>query len=163
MSTIEEVIEKFRREPEGRGPLHLMSSDGGPALPGEIEKYWPALASTSEVVALWTVCRRAHLFENTEGRAPTLVLFDPRTSVETTAREMQRLSTSFRVDDVVIGRFIGGDAELVVFAPSESGERRILLVKETAVDREKWVASGSGVVEFLDEFFRSGGYRKRKR
>jgi hypothetical protein len=161
MATIEDVIEKFRREPEGKGPLSLMSSDGGRALPGEIEKYWPGLPSSSEAVALWTVCRRAHLFENTDGRrAPCLVLFDPRTSAHTTAREKARRAASFRDDDMVIGDFIGGDAELVVLSPSESGERRILLAPED-VDRRSWREAGRGVLEFLDAYFQSGGYRKR--
>lgn len=163
MSTIDEVIEKFRRAPEGRGPLHLMSSDGGPALPGEIEKHWPSLASSSEAVALWTVCRRAHLFENTNGRAPALLLFDPRTSAATTARERAGRSSTFRADDIIIGGFIGGDAELVVLAPSESDERRVLMAKEDVVDRTKWREGGRGIAEFLDAFFRTGGYRKRKR
>lgn len=146
-------IERYRRKPEGHAP-HLMSSLSGLALPEEIVRAWPSFALPADASALWSVCRRAHLFEDTEHRGSGLVLLDPRTSARRTAEQVQG-GDEFLDDDLVIGEFLG-DEDLVIIAPSEADERRILIVLEHE-DREDWVGVGADLAEFLEAYFQAGG------
>ena len=131
-----------------------MSSLSKPALPGEVERAWPELTPPPDAIALWRACRRAHLFEDTEYRDNGLVLLDPRTSARRTAEYVYG-GGDFADDDLVIGEFLG-DEDLVVIAPSEIGERRILIAEDLE-DREDWVGVGADLATFLDAYFPSGG------
>lgn len=150
---VKTVLERYRRAPEGYAP-HLMSSLSGPALLGEVARTWASVALPPDAGALWSVCRRAHLFEDTDCRGSGLVLLDPRTSARRTAEHVHG-GEDFVDDDLVIGEFLG-DEELVIIAPSETDERRILIVLEHA-DREDWVGVGADLAEFLEAYFQAGG------
>jgi hypothetical protein len=157
MSTIDEAIENLRREPEGPldAGLETMSSVGGPALVGEIERAWPRHELPRDAIALWRICRRAHLYEDVDYGQWGLILLDPKTSARTTAHEIKTRRRDFRKDDLVIGSFLG-DQELVVIAPSETGNRRILVALEMD-ERKDWYGVGAHLGEFLGNYFQARG------
>jgi hypothetical protein len=153
MERIASSIESYRRKPEGHAP-HLMSSLSGPALAGEVARAWNGVDVPADAIALWNVCRRAHLFEDTDHRASGLVLLDPKTSARRTAENVQT-DSRFADDDLVIGEFLNSQ-ELVIIAPSETGRRRIMIAL-AVVDRESWFGAGTDLADFLEAYFCAGG------
>lgn len=156
MSKIDEAIANLRREPEGPrdAGLETMCSVGGPALVGEIERAWPGRELPADAIALWTICRRAHLYEDVDYGQWGLILLDPKTSARVTSEKI-RTDKNFRKDDLVIGSFIG-DLEHVVIAPSESAQRRILIALPLD-KREDWYGVGADLGEFLEGYFQTRG------
>jgi hypothetical protein len=83
------------------------------------------------------------------------VLLSPAESARRTAAVRAERPDDLRDDDVVIGEFLG-DQELVVFAPSQRGERRVLIA--LPLDRrDDWYGAASGLAEFLTRYRESEG------
>jgi hypothetical protein len=95
------------------------------------------------------------LFEDVDYGQWGLVLLSPTASARRTAEQRARRPDAYRSDDVVIGEFLG-DLELLVMAPSEAGNRRIL-VALSLDDRHDWYPAGSSLAQFLEKYLRSHG------
>jgi hypothetical protein len=160
MSTIESAILQFHGMPapvdsRASTPLRLRSSLAEPASNSEIESVWKGSELPQEVALLWGTCRSARLFEDVDYGQWGLVILDPEASTERTRQERENRSAEFRLDDIVIGAFLG-DQELLVLAPSESGNRRVLIALPLD-NRADWVPAASNLAEFLEEYFAAGG------
>lgn len=79
--------------------------------------------SPRDLRELWSTSRESWLFEDMEYGHWGLHLLRPAESAARTSAERAQRSDDFRPDDVVLGEFLG-DAELLVYAPSEVGGRR---------------------------------------
>ena len=157
-SKIEVALGKYRREPGKRNadnPLKLNSTVAGPATPQEIWVSWPGISLADDLTSLWSKCRGARLFEDTEYGQWGLVILDPKSSAARTAKERIARPKDLRADDVVIGEFLG-DQELLVVAPSESNRRRVLVALPLDA-RGDWFGAASEIDEFLDDYFEAGG------
>jgi len=106
-------------------PFRLGCSLASPATDEEIRSAWP-VAPPSELVQAWSVSRESRLFEDVDYRQWGLVVLSPTDSAERTAQQRALRSADYRQDDAVAGEFLG-DLELLVIAPSEAGDRKILV------------------------------------
>lgn len=86
-----------------------------------------------------------------------LHLLSPSASSTRTAAERTERSADFDPSDVVIGEFLG-DSDLLVFAPSEDGERRCLVAMPLD-SREDWFAVGPTIANFLAKLIQEGGQK----
>jgi hypothetical protein len=162
MSAIGIVFERFRQElspPEGHStnPFALESTVDGPADRHEIEVGWRDCRSAppTELIDMWEACRSARLFEDRNYGQWGLVLLSPTASAVRTAREQSQRARDVRMDDIVIGEFLG-DQDLLVLAPSEAGTRRVLIARPLD-DRTEWSGVASALCQFLDCYFDHSG------
>jgi len=149
-------LERFRKNPSAKhpdNPLRLISSVSGAALAGEVAAAWGTDAQ--EARALWAESREARLFVDADFGQWGLVLVDPQSSAERTAKERAARPIEFRDEDVVVGVFLG-DQELLVIAPSERGPRRVLVALPLD-SRSAWFGAASELGEFLERYFDAGG------
>ena len=99
--------------------------------------------------------RESWLFEDAEYGQWGLHLCSPGgCAVRTEAERVDRPS-DLRVDDVVLGEFLG-DSELLIHAPSEASDRRYLIGLPLDA-REEWSPAGSTAVEVLERLLEAGG------
>jgi hypothetical protein len=158
MPTIDDALRRFRQKSEvtsSDGETRLVSSVGAGVRPGEVQAAWGRLDVPDDAKALWHACRSARLFEDVAQGLWGLVLLDPHDSAQRTQLERQRRAGDFRADDVVIGELLG-DQELLVIAPSEHADRRILVALPLDA-RADWYGSGGELAEFLERYFDAGG------
>jgi hypothetical protein len=127
----------------------------GPAYAGEVEEAWDGSELISDALELWAACREARLFEDVDYGQWGLALLTPEASAARTAQEREARPIDFRPDDVVIGEFLG-DQELVVLAPSETGQRRVLIALPLD-SRAHWLAAAPSLGEFLATYFDAAG------
>src|SRR6266567_6050588 len=125
---VTEALASFRPYTEpwddlGDNPFKLCCSFSGPATNEEIRSAWPTASLPAELVDAWSVSRESHLCEDMDYGQWGLVLLSPAASAERTAEQRAQRARAYRPGDVVIGEFLG-DLELLVMAPSETGERR---------------------------------------
>lgn len=162
MTSLVEVLDRFRLQPSppagsSNNPFRLVSRLDAPADAREISEAWtgrqtqPAL----DALELWTVCRTARLFEDVDHGQWGLVLLSPSASAARTAQEREARPEEIRLDDVVLGEFLG-DLELLLLAPSEIGRRRVLITLPLD-GRADWAGAASGLREFLDRYFDNWG------
>jgi hypothetical protein len=145
---------RYRPSPTEQGstnPFRLVSEIGDPASPEEIV----GLAPSEELRELWASCRSARLFEDVDYGQWGLVLLDPESSCNRTMAEFADRPVDLKPDDVVIGEFLG-DQELLVWAPSEEGRRRVLVALPLDA-RADWWPAGEGIAEFLTRYFDANG------
>jgi hypothetical protein len=121
----------------------------------EVEEAWSGSALSEDLLELWGVCREARLFEDVDHGQWGLVLLSPTASAARTAQERSARPSDLRPDDVVIGAFLG-DQELVVVAPSENGQRRVLIALPLD-SRDDWFAAGPTLGVFLARYFDAVG------
>lgn len=160
MSAVWQALERFRREPSphnGRtnNPFRLSSTISGPASPGEVEAAWRGLVLPADVVDLWAACRGARLFEDIDYGQWGLVILDPATSAARTAQDRELRPSEFMHDDIVLGEFLG-DQELVVVAPSEGGDRRVMIALPLD-SRSEWIGAAHNLGDFLEAYFVAAG------
>jgi hypothetical protein len=157
---VDEVLDRYRRAPRPAprpdDPFRLRTTLDDPAPSHEILEAWRQPGEPpSELVDLWASARRGRLFEDIDYGQLGLVLLSPHESGERTAVERHARSEDFQPDDVVIGEFLG-DQELVVYAPSGSGDRRILIALPLD-HRSGWFGAADSLSRFLDRYFERGG------
>ncbi|MGH2557157.1 MAG: hypothetical protein ACRDHO_15805 [Actinomycetota bacterium] len=70
-------------------------------------------------------------------------------------QERETRPSDLKSDDVVLGEFLG-DLDLLVLAPSEVGQRRILIALPLD-NRAEWFGVGSTLGEFLARYFHGMG------
>jgi hypothetical protein len=73
----------------------------------------------------------------------------PTASAERTAEQRALRPADYRPDDVVAGEFLG-DLELFVMAPSEAGDRRILVALPLD-DRQEWYPAAPDLARSLEK------------
>ena len=139
----------FEPDPKGGDSLELECKLAGPASPGEVEEAWTGRELPAEVARLWADCREAELFCDVNYGQWGLRILSPQGSVESLESQMHDRPSDFAPNDVVVGEFLG-DLEFLVFAPSEEGNRRVLIALEMD-SRDEWY----GVDDSLDEFLQN--------
>jgi hypothetical protein len=126
-----------------------------PATDEEISSAWSAAPLPAELVEAWSFSRESRLFEDVDYGQWGLVLLSPAAAAERTAGQRAQRPGAYRPDDVVIGEFLG-DLELLVMAPSEVGDRRILVALPLD-DRQDWYPAASSLAQFLEKYLGSYG------
>ncbi|MGQ0847179.1 MAG: hypothetical protein ACT4QF_23920 [Sporichthyaceae bacterium] len=158
MQTLEEVfasLTAWEQPPGGANPFRLACRAEGGADSHEIESAAWRGTDHAELRALWSASREAWLFEDVEYGQWGLHVLNPAASASRTAVERAGRPGELRADDVVVGEFLG-DSELLVYAPSEAGERRWLIALPLDV-RTDWYAAGASVTEVLVRLLRADG------
>ena len=159
-ANVTEALASYRAyaEPKdglGDSPFKLGCSLSAPATDEEIESAWPESPPPAELVEAWSVSRESRLFEDLDYGQWGLALLSPTASAERTTQLRVQRPGDYRPDDVVIGAFIG-DLELLVMAPSEAGDRRVLVALPLD-DRCDWYPVASSLAQFLEKYLYSSG------
>ena len=154
MKRIAEVLAWFRTNPvrvrESELESHQESIVADPASTDEVRAAWPTRVLPADAEVFWSHCRSARLFVDVEAGQWGLELLDPAASANSTTREHELQPENVRASDVVIGEFLG-DCDLLVLAPSELGNRQVLVAAEME-PREEWYGVGHDLAEFLTRY-----------
>jgi hypothetical protein len=136
-------------------PFHLRSTFE-PPLPAEVVRLaWLSRPLPDELRVLWGTCGELRLFEDQVYGQWGLVVLDARTCREQTERNLQDRPHEFRTDDLVLGTFLG-DLDLLVYARSEGGTRKVLVA--LPLDRrEDWYGVGTTLADFLEKYIENRG------
>lgn len=158
--TIAAAIDRYRqesspREPSASNPFELVSAVDDQVDPAEVAEAWPHHQLPTEASELWAECHTARLFEDAEYGQWGLMLLSARASRERSSGERSARPSDFQPDDVVLGEFLG-DQELLVLAPSESGERRVLIALPLD-NRSEWYGVAESLAQFLEQYFEHAG------
>lgn len=150
---VTEVLTSFAaytepRDGPGDNPFRLGCSLTRPATDEEIRSSWPA--APAELARAWSVSHESRLFEDVDYGQWGLVLLSPAASARRTAEQGALRPADYRPDDVVAGEFLG-DLELLVMAPSEAGDRRILVALPLD-ERQHWHPAAPSLAEFLEKY-----------
>jgi RNA 3'-terminal phosphate cyclase len=108
-----------------------------------------------QAVGLWAECREALLFNDIEFGQWGLKILSPGRSAEVTASEAAERTSDFQVYDIVLGEFLG-DQELLVLAPSEDGDRRVLVALPLD-SRNEWYGVGASLSAFFERYLEAQG------
>jgi hypothetical protein len=151
---VTEVLASFSacaepRDGLGDNPFKLGCSLAMPATIEEVRSAWPAVLP-GELVRAWSVSRESRLFEDVDYGQWGLVLLSPTASAERTAEQRALRPADYRPGDVVAGEFLG-DLELLVVAPSEAGDRRIVVALPLD-DRQQWYPAAPDLARFLERY-----------
>jgi len=157
MTAVADALEQFRRQPsppEGapNNPFKLVSTFDEP-IAGQVEAAWESRELPVDALDLWAGCGEAQLFKDVEYGQWGLVLLSPPASATRTKQERNDRPSELRPDDVVLGEFIG-DSELLLIAPSETDERRILIALPI-YHRADWFGAAPDLGSFLTKYFDS--------
>jgi len=157
---LELILLKFQHQPSpNAGKVDSLPRLASSLLPSasaeEVASAWPQAELPAEVSDLWSICRGARLFEDVVYGQWGLVILNPLASALRTTKEREARPADFRIDDIVIGEFLG-DLELLIVAPSEEGNRRIMVVLPLD-GRSEWFAAASSLPEFFYALLESGG------
>lgn len=159
MTSIAEALEKFRRQPSppdgSNNPFRLLSTLEEPARPAEVEHAWSGVELPSDAAALWKSSREARLFEDIDYGQWGLSILSPSASATRTKRERDARPMDFEASDIVLGEFLG-DQELLVLAPAERGDSRVLIALPLD-GRRDWFAAAPSLGQFLDRYFQHSG------
>lgn len=151
---ISEILGAMASLPEKIDGLRLGSLVSPPASEDEISRAWGG-ALSDELRALWRTCARASLFKDLDYGQWGLAILSPDASRLRTAGCRLERPSEFDSQDVVLGEFLG-DQELLVVAPNESGDRRILIARPLDA-RPEWSGAGRDVQDFLRRYLAAGG------
>ena len=156
MTSVADALARYRRKPtlleeRGRTPFKLVSTVDAASEPGEIDTAWAGREVPIDAADFWATSRGARLFDDVEYGQWGLHLLSPSASAARTDQEREERPSEFAPDDVVLGEFLG-DQELLVLAPSEEGQRRILVALPLD-GRTDWFAVASDLSEFLERYF----------
>jgi len=121
----------------------------------EIAAAWPDSLIPDDAVELWAVCRSARLYADTAYGQWGLVLLSPAASAARTALERAARPEDVTADDLVIGEFLG-DLDLLILAPGERDERRVLVALPLD-PRVEWYGVGSSLADFLVAYGEADG------
>ncbi|WP_326837375.1 hypothetical protein VSH64_21185 [Amycolatopsis rhabdoformis] len=160
MDDIASAMDAFRhftepRDGVGNNPFRLACSFDPPLGQAEIKSAWPSSSIPDELVRAWSTSGSSVLFEDVDYGQWGLKLLSPQDAARRTLQESTQRPAVYRGDDVVIGEFLG-DQDLVVFAPSEVGCRRVLVALPTD-GRSDWYAVAGSLAEFLDRYLHELG------
>ncbi|MFE6736206.1 hypothetical protein [Microbacterium sp. NPDC057650] len=143
------------RNPRRDDPLRLASRASAPATTDELELAERGMPVPPEIRSLWSTSAESWLFEDLDYGHWGLHLFSPGASVVRTSTEGTARPREFRLDDVVVGEFLG-DGDLLLYAPSEPRERRCLIALPLDA-RHDWPAAGSTLAEVFERLLEAGG------
>ncbi|MFF3585098.1 hypothetical protein [Streptomyces mirabilis] len=135
--------------------LELACEVAGPASLEEVQEAWAGRDLPAKLAELWADSREAELFRDVNYGQWGLRILSPLASVEALDRQMRDRPSDFMSGDVVIGEFLG-DLEILVYAPSGEGERRILVALELD-SRDEWYGAGSSLEEFFENYLEAQG------
>lgn len=160
MTGISEVIDRYRvwEDPQvgsDGNPFTSVCMIDGPALAGERDEAWSTHVPNADAAELWEECREARLFEDAKYGQWGLLLLSPLASVARTDNQRASMPEDFKNDDLVIGEFLG-DSEVLVLAPSEKGQNRVLVALPLD-PRSEWYAAGDSLADFLIQYLDSRG------
>ena len=133
----------------GDNPFKLRCSLSAPATDEEIRSAWPD-GPPAELAEAWSVSRESRLFEDVDYGQWGLVLFSPAASAKRTAEQRALRPDEYCAEDVVVGEFLG-DLELLVLAPSETGDRRVLVALPLD-GRQDWYPAAPDLAWFLERY-----------
>src|SRR5579859_6398562 len=131
------------RDGLGDNPFKLACSLGTPATDEEIRSAWSGARLPAELVEAWSVSRESRLFEDVDYGQWGLVMLSPTASAQRTGEQRAQRPDAYRSDDVVVDEFLG-DLELLFTAPSEAGNRRILVALPLD-DRHDWYPAAASL------------------
>jgi hypothetical protein len=159
-ANVTEVLASFRacaepRDGLGDNRFKLACSLSTPATDEEVRSAWSGARLPAELIEAWSVSRESRLFEDVDFGQWGLALLSPSASVDRTAEQRVQRPDAYRPDDVVIGEFLG-DLDLLVMAPSEAGNRRIMIALPLD-DRHDWYPAASSLAQFLEKYLESHG------
>ncbi|HUY49678.1 MAG TPA: hypothetical protein VMV92_28840 [Streptosporangiaceae bacterium] len=151
---VTEVLASFSayaepRDGLGDNPFKLGCSLSAPATDEEVRSAWPA-GPQGELAEAWSVSRESRLFEDVDYGQWGLVLLSPAASAERTAEQRALRPDDYRDEDVVVGEFLG-DPELLVLAPSEAGDRQVLVALPLD-GRQDWYPGAPDLARFLEKY-----------
>lgn len=152
------AITRFRQMPHHKyvdNPFNATSTIAQPASDAQVAAAWSGVSVPQDVAALWLECKSARLFEDTDYGQWGLVLLSPLASARRTAEERRSRPEDMREGDVVIGEFLG-DQDLLVVAPSQGTECRVLVALPLD-PRAEWYAVATDLESFLERYFDAGG------
>jgi hypothetical protein len=139
----------------GGNPFKLACSVSGPASAEEVAEAWLDKTLDPQAVGLWAECREALLFNDIEFGQWGLKILSPGRSAEVTRSEAAERTSGFQVYDIVLGEFLG-DQELLVLAPSEDGDRRVLVALPLD-SRNEWYGVGASLSAFFERYLEAQG------
>lgn len=160
MADIDAIVSELRSrvwpsKASSTNPFRLSSVFEEPAKPEEIKQAWAGKVLPADLLRLWEHTRSARLFEDVDYGQWGLILLSPADSAARTKRENVSRPADFRPDDLVIGEFLG-DQDLLVLAPSEAGDRRVLVALPLD-EREDWFGVADSLDQFLERYSASSG------
>jgi len=160
MSKLTEVLVRVRgwTEPQNvppDNPFKLSCSLGDPAQAEEISAAWGEEWVLPELMDLWQLSREVRLYEDVDYGQWGLVVLSPEQSATRTRLERETRPEDFRADDVVVGELLG-DQDLLVLAPSEERDRRVLVALPLD-SRDMWYSAGRGLADFVTRYVDAGG------
>jgi hypothetical protein len=155
MTDLSEVLARYAGWGEPRvvhegEDLRLGNTLAPPASASEIGQAWPP-GAYPEAAALWSATNGAMLFEDVTYGQWGIKLLSAAESAQRTAEERADRPAELRPDDIVIGEFLG-DQELLILAPGESGDRRVLVALPLD-KRDEWYGAAPSVADFLDRYY----------
>lgn len=154
MSSLDEALDLYRMTPVLYEAVTMLSNVDLPASEADIRAAWRDGAVPDEVRELWLTSRSARLLVEETYGASGLEILSPANSATSTS-EWFGEREDMREGDVLVGRFLG-DADRLVFAPSESGRRR-LLVADPIDYRDNWYGAARTIAGFLIRYHESCG------
>lgn len=154
MSSLDEALDLYRMTPVLYEAVTMLSNVAPPATEAEIRDAWPDGALPDEVYELWLSSRSAGLLVEEKYAVGGLRLLSPADSAASTSEWFEE-GEDMREGDIVISHFLG-EADRLIFAPSESGRRR-LLVADPIDDRDSWYGAAKTIAGFLIRYHESCG------
>lgn len=151
---VTEVLASFSaytepRDGLGDNPFKLGCSLSAPATDEEIRAAWPD-GPPAEMAEVWSVSSESRLFEDVDYGQWGLVLLSPAESAKRTAEQRELRPDDYSAEDVVVGEFLG-DLELLVLAPSEAGDRGVLVALPLD-GRQDWYPVAPDLARFLERY-----------
>lgn len=151
---VTEVLASFSaytepRDGLGDNPFKLGCLLSASATDEEIRSAWPD-GPPRELAEAWSVSRESRLFEDVDYGQWGLVLLSPAESARRTAEQRELRPDDYRAEDVVIGEFLG-DLELLVLAPSEAADQRVLVALPLD-GRQDWYPAAPDLAQFLERY-----------
>lgn len=154
MSSLDEALDLYRMTPVLYKAVTMLSYVDLPASEADIRAAWPDGALPDDIRELWLRSRSARLLVEETYGASGLELLSPAKSATFTSEWFSERE-DMREGDVLVGDFLG-DADRLVYAPSESGLRR-LLVADPIDDRNDWYGAARTIAGFLIRYHESRG------
>ena len=141
--------------PGGDNPFTLSCRVGSGATAEEIVQAAGSSSLPDEVKELWTASRESWLFEDAEYGQWGVHLLAPTDSHNRSAVARADRPSEYRSDDIVIGEFLG-DSDLLIYAPSETSNRRCLVALPMD-SRGDWYPVGSSLPDVLLRLLEADG------
>jgi hypothetical protein len=109
-----------------------------------------------DVVAFWSKCRDATLFEDKEYGQWGIRILSPDDALKATIEYKEYWSDMCKDSDLIIGRFIG-DSDLLMVSCDKSNDYGYLYCVEAINKRDKWMLVSQRFLDFLENYIKWTG------